>query len=159
LLIGSTSTVHGGAGGSPPAKRPCSRIGGAAEALAGANSAPARSARTTGLRMGRRYRADRGKSIPTCISADAVDKDAVEVVREGVRVGVRSEPGVGPVRRREHEERGGRVVQVAPQLPELAALAKERPKALLVAPALGHDLAAPLALEVAPLPGEDGRHV
>ena len=38
------------------------------------------------------------------------------------------EPGIGPVRSREDEERGRLVVEVRPQLPELAALAEERPE-------------------------------
>ena len=52
-----------------------------------------------------------------------------------------------------------RVVEIGAQLAELAALAEERPEALLVAPPLGEDLLAPLALEVAPLAREDRRDV
>ena len=71
----------------------------------------------------------------------------------------RSQPGVGPVRRRQREQRRGRVVEVGAQLAELAALAEERAEPLLVAAALGDELLAPLALEVAPLAHEDGRDV
>ena len=70
-----------------------------------------------------------------------------------------AQPGVGPVRRREREQRSRRVVEVRAQLAELAALAEERAEPLLVAAPLGDELLAPLALEIAPLAHEDGRDV
>ena len=61
--------------------------------------------------------------------------------------------------RREREQRRGRVVEVGAQVAALASLAEERAEPLLVAAALGDELRAALALEVAPLAHEDGRDV
>src|SRR5207253_1796735 len=57
------------------------------------------------------------------------------------------------------EQRRGGVVEIGPQLAELAPLSEESAEPLLVAPALAHDLLAALALEIAPLADEDRRDV
>src|SRR5262245_10350022 len=93
------------------------------------------------------------------VAPDAVEEDRVEAIREGVSVGARREPRVGPVGRREHEQRGRLVVEIAAELPELAALAEEGAETLLVAAPLGEELGRAVALEVAPLADEDGRDV
>src|SRR5919197_6243743 len=93
------------------------------------------------------------------VAADPVQENLVEAVRELLGVASRLEPRVGPVRRREREQRGGRVVEVAAQLAELAALAEERAHPLLVPPPLAQDLLAPRPFEVAPLLHEDRRDV
>ena len=78
-----------------------------------------------------------------------------EAVGELVRVRAGAEPCVGPVGGREREESGGAVVEVGAQLADLSAFPEERTDPLLVPPALGDELLAPLALEVAPFPDED----
>src|SRR6266540_3939442 len=89
----------------------------------------------------------------------AFKEEGVEAVGEVVGVAAWLEPGVGPVRRGEHEQCRGRVVEVAAQLAELPPFAEEGSDALLVAAALAEDLLAPVALQVAPLLHEDGRDV
>ena len=84
---------------------------------------------------------------------------ASEAIGELVGVATRLEPGVRPVRRREDEQRRRARVEVGAEVARLDALAEERAPALLVAPALGDDLVAMLALEVTPLPGEHRRDV
>ncbi len=61
------------------------------------------------------------------VAAHAVDQQRVEAVRELVRVAPRLQPRVRPVRRREREQRGGRVVEVGAQLTQLAPLARRAP--------------------------------
>src|SRR5919108_783652 len=96
-----------------------------------------------------------GRRVP----AESVEQEREEAVGEPVGVGARVQPRVGPVRRREKEERGGGFVEVGSQLAELAALTEKLADALLVAAPLGDDLVAPLALEVLPLLHEHGRDV
>src|SRR5207302_5827267 len=74
-------------------------------------------------------------------------------------LGAGAQPGVGPVRRRQREQRGRCVVEIRPQVAELAALAEERAESLLVTATLRDELLAPLAVEVAPLSHEDGRDI
>ena len=97
--------------------------------------------------------------LPGRVTSHPVDEQPVETVGELVGVGPGTEPGVGPVRRRERKERGRRVVEVGAELAELAPLTEEGAEPLLVAAPLGDDLLAPFALEVAPFADEDGRDV
>ena len=93
----------------------------------------------------------------SCVAAHAVEQEGVEAVGKLIGIRPRPKPGVGPVRRRQGEQRRGRVVEIRPQPAELAPFAEERAEAVLVAPALGEELVAPFALEVAPLANEDRR--
>src|SRR5215210_3210477 len=93
------------------------------------------------------------------VTAHAVHERVVEAVGQLVRVAPWSQPRIGPVRRREREQRRSRIVEVAAQLAELTALPEERADSLLVATPLVEHLVAPLALEVAPLLHEHRRHV
>ena len=96
---------------------------------------------------------------PRRVAADAVDEDRGEAIGEVVGVATGLEPGVGPVRCRQDEQGRGADVQIRPQVARLDAVAEQRAPALLVAAPLADDLLAVLALEVAPLAGEDGRDV
>src|SRR5438034_10565487 len=98
-------------------------------------------------------------SSDVCSSDLAIDEEGVEAVGELVRRTPRLQPRVRPVHGRKGQEGGGRLVQIGPELSEVAALAEEGAEALLVAPALADDLLAPVALEVAPLAHEDRRDV
>src|SRR3954469_5845580 len=89
------------------------------------------------------------------VTAHAVQQRFVEPVGKRVRVGLRRDPRVRPVRRRERQQRRGAVVEVGAELAELTPVAKERAEPFLVAAALGEKLLAALALEVAPLANED----
>src|SRR5205814_6727950 len=86
------------------------------------------------------------------VAAHAVEQERGEAVRELVRLRAGPEPGVGPVRGGEREQRRGRVVEIGPQLAELAPLAVERAEAVLAAAALGDERVPPLPLELATLP-------
>src|SRR5579872_2912003 len=96
---------------------------------------------------------------PRGVAAHAVEQQRGEAVGELVRLRAGADPGGRPVRGGEHEERGRAVVEVGAELAVLAALAEEGPDPLLIAAALGDERIPPLALEVAPLAHEDGRHV
>ena len=96
-----------------------------------------------------------GVAYPRMPSTSSSKKRSASVVR----VAARLKPGVGPVRGREEDERGHAHVEVGAQLALLDALAEERADALLVAAALGEELLAALAFEVAPLADEHGRDV
>ncbi len=95
----------------------------------------------------------------TRVAAHPVEQEVGEPVGELVRAGVCAQPGVGPVHRRERDERGYAVVEIGTQLAALAALAEERAEALLVATALGDEKIATLTLEIPPLADEDGGDV
>jgi hypothetical protein len=101
----------------------------------------------------------RRKQLLTRVAAHPVEQEVREPVGELVRARVGAQPGVGPVRRRERDERGCAVVEIRAQLAPLAAFAKERAEALLVAAALGDEEVATLALEISPLADEDGGDV
>ena len=96
-------------------------------------------------------------SLP--VAAHPVEQHGREPVGERVDVAARPEPGVRPVRSREEEQRGGRHVEIGPQLAPLEPVGVELADPLLVAAALGDEALAPLAAQVAPLPDEDRRHV
>src|SRR5205823_2441660 len=95
-----------------------------------------------------------GTRSATRVAAHAVEQKRGETVGERVGVGVRAQPGIGPVRRREREQRGRSVIEIGAQLTELASLPKQRAEALFVPAALGDELLAVLAFEIAPLPHE-----
>jgi ring-1,2-phenylacetyl-CoA epoxidase subunit PaaA len=93
------------------------------------------------------------------VPAHPVEQKRGETVRELVRAGVGPQPCVRPVHGRERNERSRAVVEIGTQLASFAALAEERADAFLVAAALREETVATLALEIAPLANEDGRHV
>ena len=82
------------------------------------------------------------------VAAHTVEQEGVETVGKLIGIGLRPQPGVGPVRRRQGEQRRGGIVEIRPQPAELAPFAEERAEAILVATALGEELLAPFALEV-----------
>ena len=81
------------------------------------------------------------RSRPRRVAAHAVHEQLEEAVGEVVRVAARLEPRVRPVRGREEDEGGHGHVQVGAELALLDAFAEERADALLVAAALGEELA------------------
>src|SRR5690348_5780516 len=89
------------------------------------------------------------------VTAHAVEQRLVEAVGELLRVRVRTDPRVRPVRGRQRQQRGRRVLQVGAQPAELASLAEVGAEALLVAAPLRDELVAALTLEVTPLTDED----
>src|ERR671935_3298273 len=100
------------------------------------------------------------KTTSRCrVPPHAVEQEREETVRERVRIGVRLEPGIGPVRRREREQGRRRVVEIRPEPAELPPLTEERAEPLLVAPTFREELVAPFTLEVAPLPDKDRRDI
>src|SRR5438093_7840453 len=93
------------------------------------------------------------------IAAHPVDEQREEAVGELVRVPAGLEPRVCPVRGREQDEGGDVLVQVGTELRQLPPLAEQLSDPFLVTAALGDELLAPVALEVAPLLNEDGGDV
>src|SRR3954447_3689600 len=80
------------------------------------------------------------ESIRGGVTAHAVNQQCIEAVCQLIGVPARLEPRVGPVGCGERQQRRGRVVQIGPELAELAALGEERAHAVLVPPPLGEDL-------------------
>src|SRR5713101_2407676 len=95
-------------------------------------------------------------ALPSCVAPHAVQQRTEEAVRQRIGVLTRPKPRVGPVGGGEREQRRRRVVEVGPQVAQLASFAKERAEPLLVASPFGDERVAPLAFEVAPLADEDG---
>src|SRR4029077_4841660 len=88
------------------------------------------------------------------VAAHTVEQEGVEAVGKLIGIGLRAQPRVGPVRRRQGEQGGGGVVEVRPQAAERAPFAEPRAEAVLVPTALGEELLAPFALEVTPFTNE-----
>src|SRR5580765_6690756 len=101
-----------------------------------ANGLTIRTARFIAASMPRQAGAkhDVGKGLRSGsrVAAHAVEQKGVEAVGKLIRIGLRAKPGVGPVRRRQGEQRGGGVVEIRPQPAELAPLSEERAEAVLV---------------------------